>query len=86
MAGKQLGRPTSRENWVKKNAVLMEMGSNFPIRLTSQSPVFCVKAICPLPDGSDKQSAGIYANEPDAYAGELMETKRSCRFEWLHRG
>lgn len=66
MAGKQLGRPTSKENWVKKNAVLMEMGSNFRIRLTSQSPVFYVKAICPFPDGSDRKSTGVYSTEPGA--------------------
>lgn len=66
MAGKQLGRPTSKENWVKKNAVLMEMGSNYRIRLTSQSPVFYVKALCPFPDGSNRKSTGIYSREPDA--------------------
>jgi len=66
MAGKQLGRPNSKENWVKKNAVLTEMGSNYRIRLTSQSPVFYVKALCPFPDGSDRKSTGIYSREPDA--------------------
>ena len=92
MAGKQLGRPTSKENWVKKNAVLMELGSNFRIRLTSQSPVFYVKAICPFPDGSDRKSTGVYSTEPgtvdrvfklclhlDDNPNALVEQKRMLR-------
>ena len=66
MPGKQLGRPTSKENWILKNAVLSEMGSNFRIRLTSQSPVFQIRAICPFPDGKVAKTSGIYSSEPGA--------------------
>ena len=66
MPCKQMGRPNSKENWVLKNAVLSEMGSNFRIRLTSQSPVFQIRALCPFPDGKHAKSSGIYSTEPGA--------------------
>lgn len=61
-----LGRISVTPEWQRKNAVLSEMGSDYRIRLTSQSPIYSIKALRLFRDGSKVKSTGIRSTEPDA--------------------
>lgn len=64
---KVLNRVHSIENWVLKNAVLNEMGSNYRLFITNQSPKFQIRAThCPFPDGKFRKSSGIRADQAGA--------------------
>ena len=50
-----------------KNAVLNEMGSNYRLFITNQSPKFQIRAThCPFPDGEFRKSSGLRADEAGA--------------------
>jgi len=61
-----LGRIPVTPEWQRKNSVLSEMGSEYKIRLTSQSPYYSIRALHLFRDGSRVKSTGIRAAEPDA--------------------
>ena len=63
-----LGRISVTPEWQQKNAVLSEMGSEYRIRLTSQSPMYSIKALHLFRDGSKVKTTGIRSTEPDALA------------------
>ncbi len=66
--------------WQERNAVLAEMGCSFRLRLTSQSPIYYVRAVEAFPDGTLIKSSGIHADDLDAlnrafrFCLELEET------------
>jgi len=64
---KVLNRVHSNENGVLKNAVLNEMGSNYRLFITNQSPKFQIRAThCPFPDGKFRNNSGIHADQAGA--------------------
>lgn len=60
-----MGRYQSQPAWQERNAVLAEMGCKYRIRLTSQSPMFYVRATELFQDGSKIKSTGIDSRESD---------------------
>lgn len=66
--------------WQERNHVLAEMGCRFRLRLTSQSPIYYVRATQPFADGTKIKSTCIDSRESDAlnrafrFCLELEET------------
>jgi len=61
-----MGRYQSQPAWQERNAVLAEMGSKYRIRLTSQSPIYYIRATELFLDGTKVKSTGIDSRESDA--------------------
>ncbi len=61
-----LSRVHSTIEWQRKNAILSEMGSNYRLRLTSQSPVIQIRGIRPFEDGVQQKTTGIRVTDTNS--------------------
>ena len=62
------------DSWRKRNDVLKEMGLNFRIRLTSQSPYYQIRGIRPFSDGKQIKTSKIRISDP----GSLDHVFKLC--------